>query len=108
MKDRSGSSVPVGDFRMQPFGPEIVEMVDRHARATAVAINDFLAGAGEGQVPGRPVVRWENRRRLLWVWSSSSPPTRAAAGQLFVAATVVIHPFALSDCFEGRSSFSLR
>ena len=47
----SGSSVPVGDFRMQPFGPEIVAMVDRHARTTAVAINDFLAGAGEGQVP---------------------------------------------------------
>ena len=38
-------------FGLQPFGPEIVAMVDRHARTTAVAINDFLAGAGEGQVP---------------------------------------------------------
>jgi len=36
---------------MPPFGPEIVAMVDRHARTTAVAINDFLAGACEGQIP---------------------------------------------------------
>jgi len=36
---------------VQPFGLEIVAMVDRHGRTTAVAINDFLAGAGEGQVP---------------------------------------------------------
>ena len=49
--DRCGSSEPVGDFRMQPFGPEIVAMVDRHARTTAAAINDLLVGAGEGQVP---------------------------------------------------------
>ena len=49
--DGTGSSVPVGAFRMQPFGPEIVAMVGRRARTTAVAINDFLAGAGEGQVP---------------------------------------------------------
>jgi hypothetical protein len=49
-------------------------MVDRHARTAAVAINDFLAGAGEGQVPpGRTVVAWENRHRLLWVGSSNSP-----------------------------------
>src|SRR5664279_1401857 len=52
---------------MQPFGPEIIAMVDRPARTTAVAINDFLAGAGEVAFRGRPVVRWENRRRLLWV-----------------------------------------
>jgi hypothetical protein len=52
---------------MQPFSPEIVAMIDRHARTTAVAINDSLAGAGEVKFQGRPVVRRENRRRLLWV-----------------------------------------
>jgi hypothetical protein len=32
---------------MQPFGPEIVAIVGRHARTTAVAITDFLAVSAE-------------------------------------------------------------
>jgi hypothetical protein len=125
---RSGSAAPVRDHRMQTFGLEIVAIVGRRARTTAVAITDFRGGVRERQVPkwtgrslvkpppapmgrqcqlatlgcsrsasklsrwsigmrerplrpsttlsparakgkfqGRAVVRWENRRRLLWV-----------------------------------------
>jgi len=52
-EDRFGSSVPVGDFRMQPFGPEIVAMVDRHARTTAVAIKTFSPARAKVKFQGR-------------------------------------------------------
>ena len=45
------SAALVRDHRMQPFCSEIVAVVGRHARATAVAIAEFLGGGGEGQVP---------------------------------------------------------
>jgi hypothetical protein len=41
---------------MQPFGRELVEVVDRHARTTAIANSDSLDGFGEGEVP-----RWTGR-----------------------------------------------
>jgi hypothetical protein len=36
---------------MQPFGCELVAVVGRHARTTAIANSDLLVGFGEGQVP---------------------------------------------------------
>jgi len=36
---------------MQPFARELVAVVDRHARTTAVANADLLDGFGEGQIP---------------------------------------------------------
>jgi hypothetical protein len=137
---RSGSAAPVRDHRMQTFGLEIVAIVGRRARTTAVAITDFRGGVCERQVPkwtgrslvkpppapmgrqcqlatlgcsrsasklsrwsigmrerplrpsttlsparakgkfqGRPVVRWENRRRLLWLGSASTADRTADA-----------------------------
>jgi|SRR5665213_2325036 len=62
---------------MQTFGLEIVAIVGRRARTTAVAITDFCGGIGERQVP-----RWTGR-------SLRKPPPapmgrllRAAAGKL--------------------------
>ena len=40
---------PVRDSRMQPFGRELVVVVGRHGRTTAVANSDLLDGSGEGQ-----------------------------------------------------------
>ena len=134
-----GSAAPVRDNRMQPIGRELVAVLGRHARTTAVAKSDLLDALCDGQVPkwtshsprkpplapmgrhrqfvtigcsrlppslsrssigirerplltsptfsaawakvkfqGRPVVRWENRRRLLWVGSTSSRTSDAA------------------------------
>ena len=47
----SNGSAPVRDFRMQPFGRELVAVVGRHGRTTAIAYFDLLDGIGEGQVP---------------------------------------------------------
>jgi len=36
---------------MQPLGPELVAIVGRHVRTTAVIITDFVGGVDDGQVP---------------------------------------------------------
>jgi hypothetical protein len=38
---------------MQPLGPEIVAMVDRHARTTAVAIKTFSPARAKVKFQGR-------------------------------------------------------
>ena len=55
-KDGIGSAAPVRDFQMQPFGRELVAVVGRHSRTTAVANSDLPDGFGEGQVP-----KWTGR-----------------------------------------------
>jgi len=60
---------------------KFIAIVGRHARTAAVAVMHFLAASAEVKFQGRPVVRWENRRRLLWVGSPSSRSLEAAAGQ---------------------------
>ena len=47
----NGSAAPFHDFRMQSFGRELVAVVGRRARTTAVANSDLLDGLCEGQVP---------------------------------------------------------
>ena len=49
--DRLESAAPVRGRRMRSFDPELVPIVGRHARTTAVASINFLRGASEGQVP---------------------------------------------------------
>jgi len=42
---------------MQPFGREILAIIGRHARTTAVAITEKVGGVGEVKSQGRPVIR---------------------------------------------------
>jgi len=47
----NGSAASVRGYRMQPLDPELVAIVGRHVRTSAVVITDFVGGVGEGQVP---------------------------------------------------------
>ena len=50
--DTEGPVASVRDSRMQSIGREVVAVVNRHARTTAVATSDLFDGNGEGRVHG--------------------------------------------------------
>jgi hypothetical protein len=74
------SAASVRDPRMRPLGRESVAIVGRHARTTLPpTLNGSMAWA-KVKFQSGPVVRPENRRRLLWVGTASSRGKEAVVG----------------------------